>query len=229
MPPEVEGGAGHVGVTPEEQDVEQADQRGSLAAGGHVGAAQVGDDRERRGARRSRPGWPIWSVPATRPSLDPVEDGLAVGHDELGSGCRRTARSAAAANSWPTGVSRRQTVSIVVAAAAAPLGAPPPAGGVGVVSCAERREPQHVAVESRSATAASMPSIDVPDMSPTTITSGVPRALAARRTTPPDSSRRRRASAASTPARRDTMAVFTSPSARFEGGRGLGRGARRRR
>ena len=83
---EVEGTrASSAGVPAEEQDVEQADQRCALAAGGDVGAAEVGHDREAACVRRSRPGGRSGACRPRGRRLDPVEDGLAVGDDQRGS------------------------------------------------------------------------------------------------------------------------------------------------
>ena len=150
MPPRLSGSPRSLaGVGAEEQDVEQADERGALAAGGDVGAAEVGDDREAGRVRRSRPGGRSGACRPTRPSASTQWKTVwPWATTSAASGWRRTARSAAAANSWPTAVSSRQTASIVVAlGGSAARSAAGQLGGVRRRLVPERREPQHVAVE----------------------------------------------------------------------------------
>src|SRR5581483_1088054 len=121
-------------------------------------------------------GRPIWSVPATRPSGSTQWKTVwPWATTRAASGWRSAARAAAAANSRPTAVSSRQTASIVVwLGGRADRNAAASPSEYGVVSWPSGVSRRTWPSRSRSAEAASMPSIDVPDMSPTTITGAQP-------------------------------------------------------
>ena len=168
---EVEG-AGRLVRSGEQQFVERAGEGRTVATGGDVTRPQVGDDRDAGGlgdprrladlhVPRARPSastqWKIvWPWDTTRSTAPPPNSS--------------TAYVAASANAWPTSVSSRHTSSAVVDAGGRT--APRPARSSAEYSCdvAPSGRSSIVSPTSwRSATATSMPSIDVPLIIPTTL------------------------------------------------------------
>ena len=195
---EVERGGG-VGGPGEQQVVEQAGERGAVTAGRDVAGAQVGDDGNARRLGDPRRLADLQRAPGATFVVDPVEDGLAVGDDEVG-GRRRPARRCPPRRPPRTRRRRRCRAGTPPPQSWRPEGARRRARRAATArrrSTGRRagaaRRCRHDSV--RSAAATSMPSIDVPLIIPTTRIIPPPRRArcrGGRRHGPPPRRRRRR-------------------------------------